>query len=116
MLFPIVWLEIDGSAPGWGFWIVVLALVSVGFVAASAILQWRPFLVSGLLGTADFIVRAFYRLDRDLDASPNMKILAMLGIALVGFVVMFVASYPDRVVRETGAMARSLTVRLGGKG
>ncbi|MFM2164254.1 MAG: Serine/threonine-protein kinase PknB, partial [Planctomycetota bacterium] len=55
MLIPIVWLEIDGSAPGWGFWIVVLALVSVGFVAASAILQWRPFLVSGLLGTADFI-------------------------------------------------------------
>lgn len=116
VLIPVVWLEVDGSRPGWQFWLLVLAIASVGLVAASSILQWRPFLVSGLLGTADLVVRGFYRFDRDLDASPNARILMMLGLACTGMVVMLLASYPDRAARSAGGVMRGITTQFGRKG
>ena len=87
-----------------------------GTCAASSILQWRPFLVSGLLGTADLVVRGFYRFDRDLDASPNARILMMLGLACTGMVVMLLASYPDRAARSAGGVMRGITTQFGRKG
>lgn len=113
LLIPIVWLEIQGSEPGWGFWLSVLGLVSVGLVAASSILQWRPFLVSGLLGMADLVVRGFGRLDGEFGDSPDAKIVLMLGLALVGIGVMFLASYPERVARGARGIAHNLTTRIG---
>jgi hypothetical protein len=110
LLLPIVWLEIEEAAPGWGFWMLVLGAVSVGLVAASAALQWRPFLISGLLGLLDLFVRAFMRIDSELEDGTGAKLWLMLGVALAGIVTMTAASYPDRVVRALARLARRARV------
>ncbi|MFM1821957.1 MAG: Serine/threonine-protein kinase PknB [Planctomycetota bacterium] len=116
VLIPMVWLEVEGSRPGWEFWLLLLAIASVGFVAASSILQWRPFLVSGLLGTADLVVRGFYRLERDFEGSPMVRLGIMLGLAVVGLLVMFLASYPERAARRSQDMLRVFTKQFSHKG
>jgi serine/threonine protein kinase len=113
LLLPIVWLEINDSEPGWQFWMSLLAIVSVGLVAASSLMQWRPFLVSGLLGTADLAVRGFFRIEREFGGDSNAKLVLMIAIALGGIAVMFIASYPERVMRGAGGIARTVTTRLG---
>ena len=112
LLLPIVWLEIEGAAPGWGFWFLVLGVVSLGLVAASAAMQWRPFLISGLLGLLDLFVRAFIRIDSELAGGTAAKMWFMLGVALLGIATMVVSSYPDRVLRAFARLAhraRTLT-------
>jgi polyphosphate kinase len=64
----------------------------------------------------DLVVRGFYRFDRDLDASPNARILMMLGLAFTGMVVMLLASYPDRAARSAGGVMRGITTQFGRKG
>jgi hypothetical protein len=110
LLLPIVWLELEEAAPGWGFWMLVLGAVSLGLVAASAALQWRPFLISGLLGFLDLFVRAFMRIDSELEDGTGAKLWLMLGVAVAGVVVMTAASYPDRVVRAFARLARRARV------
>ena len=114
LLLPIVWLELEEAAPGWGFWMVALGGVSLGLVAASALLQWRPFLLSGLLGLLDLFVRAFMRIDREFDGSAAGKLSLMVGAALAGIAIMVVATYPERTFRSAAALVRRL--RGGGPG
>ena len=76
-------------------------------------MQWRPFLVSGLLGTADLAVRGFFRIEREFGGDSNAKLALMIAIALGGIAVMFIASYPERVMRGAGGIARTVTTRLG---
>lgn len=117
LLLPIIFLEADSAAPGWGFWMTALGLVSLALLAASAALQWRPFLISGLLGMLDLFVRAFMRIEQHYEAipvpentppaSPSMaKLALMVGVAIAGILVMLVASYPDRASRTLAKLAR----------
>ena len=112
LLIPIAWLEINGSEPGWGFWLALLGVLSLTLVAASSLLQWRPFLLSGLVGTADLVVRGFIRIDES-GGGPNGQLAFMLALALAGISVMFLASYPERVARGVTGIARNLASRFG---
>lgn len=103
LLIPIAWLEIEGASPGWGFWLLALAAVSIALVSASSILQWRPFLLSGLLGLLDVFVRSFMRIDSEFGGSPSGQIMLMLGAAAVGIASMVIAAYPERWLRLIAA-------------
>jgi serine/threonine protein kinase len=74
--------------------------------------SWRPFLVSGLLATADLVLRGFYRIDRNFEGSPTARLGMMLGLAAVGIVAMFLASYPERVARGVSGMLRGFTTQF----
>ena len=110
LLLPIAWLELEEAAPGWGFWMFVLGAVSLALVAASAALQWRPFLISGLLGFLDLFVRAFMRIDAEMEDGTATKLWVMLGVAIAGVATMVAASYPDRVLRALAGVARRARV------
>ncbi len=74
--------------------------------------SWQPFLVSSLLSAADLVVSGFYRIDRNFEGSPTARLGIMLGLAAVGIVVMFLASYPERVARSVGGMLRGFTTQF----
>jgi serine/threonine protein kinase len=115
LILPIVWLELEDAAPGWGFWLAALGAVSLGLVSASAVLQWRPFLISGLLGLLDVFIRLFMRIDELVDESSAVKLGLMLGTAIAGIATMTLASYPDRTLRAIRRMAvRARAVRASG--
>lgn len=106
VLIPIAWLEIEEAAPGWGFWLATLVLVSLGLVALSSTLQWRPFLLSGLLGLLDATVRGFIRIDRHLEDPALARIGLMVGVALAGIVTMVIATYPERPLASLRTLVR----------
>jgi serine/threonine protein kinase len=106
VIIPIAWLEIEDAAPGWGFWLATLGIVSVGLVALSSTLQWRPFLLSGLLGLLDATVRGFIRIDRHLDDPALARIALMVGVAVAGIATMVIATYPERPFESLRAVFR----------
>ncbi len=115
LVLPIAWLELEEAAPGWGFWLAILGVVSLGLVAASAVLQWRPFLISGLVGLLDLFVRLFMRLDETVDGGSSVKIWLMLGTAITGIVTMTLASYPERTLGAFGRLLlRFRAIRAAG--
>ncbi len=88
ILLPMAWLEYHNAAPGWGLWFVLLAATSLASIFASAALQWKPYLLTGLIYLAEWYVRAFDRI-RTADSSHEVLLLASMGIA--GLAVMLIA-------------------------
>lgn len=114
ILIPIAWLEIEAASPGWGFWMALLAAAAVGFVASSALLQWRPFLLSGLLAFIDVFTRSFIRVDQLPGEASGRKLALTVGVAVLGVLVMLMASYPERTMRAVISLRRrisSLSIR-----
>lgn len=106
VLIPIAWLEIEDASPGWVFWLATLVAVSLGLVALSSTLQWRPFLLSGLLGLLEAAVRGFMRLDRHLEDPALARIGLMSAIALAGIATMVTATAPERPVESLRGLLR----------
>jgi len=106
LLIPIICLELEDAAPGWSFWLTALGVASIGLVAASSLLQWRPFLVSGLLGLSDLLVRGFIRIDEHVEDPSMPQILLMTATGLLGLLVMILAAYPERVIAAARAIVR----------
>ena len=105
---PLAWLEFENAAPGWGFWLGALSLASLSLVAASALLQWRPFLLSGLLACIDVFVRGFVRVEQMPGDASRRKLVLTVGVALLGVLVMVLASYPERTMRAVIRLRRRL--------
>ncbi|MFM7807643.1 MAG: hypothetical protein ACKPEA_06890, partial [Planctomycetota bacterium] len=108
ILLPIAWLEVEDASPGWSFWLGMLAVAGLSLVASSALLQWRPFLLSGLFAFFDVFVRAFVRIEQLPGESGARKLALTIGVALLGVVVMVMASYPERTMRAVGRLKHRL--------
>lgn len=99
-LVPLTILEIERAEPAREFWLASIGATSVILVVASAALQWRPFLLSGLLGLLDFVALCFVRLDDHFAAGSAAKLVLMLALVLLGLATMVAGAYPERLARS----------------
>jgi hypothetical protein len=108
ILLPIAWLEFETAPPGWGFWMAMLGAAAVTLILSSAVLQWRPFLLSGLLAFIDIFVRCFVRIEQLPGEGRGAKLALTVGVAVLGVLVMLAASYPERTMRALIQLRRRM--------
>ena len=84
------------TAAAW-VWLGVAAFTSLGFALASVRRQWRPFLVSGLLGLASIYVILMMRLKMEFQESPQtfdwIAISTVAGLCIVGILAMLASPH-----------------------
>lgn len=83
------------SIPAAWVWISLTAIASTGFTLASVRRQWRPFVVSGLLGLAWSFAIILRDLDAQLTAATfnTVIITIIIGVSLLGIGIMLLAGW-----------------------
>lgn len=122
-------LEHEAALGVWWPWLLLLFMASIAFLVASALNQWKPFVVSGLLGIGVGYARLFPRANEAFGGQS----WPAAALALIGFLVGAVAVWAgwsgsgwwlvrrmaarrreragDRVVPPSGSAAGSATPR-----
>ncbi|MBZ0172343.1 MAG: hypothetical protein K8E66_08195, partial [Phycisphaerales bacterium] len=91
LMAPLLFMEIDETFDAWIPWLVLLPLLAVGFCFASALRQWKPFLISGLVYLAVWYARCFVRIETELAAEHAWRITLTIAALILGPGLMFLA-------------------------
>jgi hypothetical protein len=86
LMLPLVFMDIHETFGVRTPWLIALGIASIAFTAASALHQWRPFLLAGLVFFAVWFVRT-------LDALPPAGDLALTLIALLTGLALMIAAW-----------------------
>jgi serine/threonine protein kinase len=115
LMLPLLFMEIHESWGVWTPWAVLLPVVALGFCFASALRQWKPFLISGMAFLAIWYARCFTRIEGELAVDGAFRAGLTLAALALGPGLMFLAwRAPAWVARHRLRKWERLSVRPPG--
>lgn len=91
LMAPLLFMEIHETFNAWIPWLALLPVLAVGFCFASALRQWKPFLISGLVYLAAWYARCFVRFGSEFADEHAWRIALTLAALVLGPGFMFLA-------------------------
>ncbi|USN99408.1 MAG: serine/threonine protein kinase [Phycisphaeraceae bacterium] len=91
LMAPLLFMEIHETWGVWLPWLVLLPVLAIGFCFASALRQWKPFLISGLAYLAIWYGRCFVRIEADLPEATAWRVVLTFAAVLLGPALMVLA-------------------------
>lgn len=91
LMLPLLLMEIHESWGVWAPWALLLPIVALGFCFASALRQWKPFLISGMAFLAIWYARCFARIEGELTGAGAFRAGLTLAALVLGPGLMFLA-------------------------
>jgi hypothetical protein len=84
-------MEVYETWGDWAPWLIALPLVAVAFCFASALRQWKPFLLSGLAYLAVWYARCFARIESELAGHAAWRVGLTAAALVLGPALMILA-------------------------
>lgn len=115
IMIPLLFMEVHESWGVWTPWMLLLPVVALGFCFASALRQWKPFLISGMVCLAVWYARCFVRIEGELAGEGVWGAGLSLAALVLGPLLMFLAwRAPAWVARRRLRKWERLSVRQPG--
>jgi hypothetical protein len=112
LMAPLLLMEIHETWGQWAPWLILMPVVAVGFCFASALRQWKPFLLSGLAYLAIWYARCFSRIESELaDHAPWRLGLTAATLALGPLLMLLAWKSPGWIARHRLRKWERLSVR-----
>lgn len=91
LMAPLLFMEVFETWGVWSPWLALMPLVALGFCFASALRQWKPFLISGLIYLAVWYARCFVRIEAELAGHSAWRVALTIAALVFGPILMVLA-------------------------